>query len=170
MDGIAPEADEIPSPAQQLATAKRVHAKNNPTVPFLPVLAKLLVMINDPYTDHRAIVQAAELLLPHYHPLPAVPLPTTIELPPLTGGASSILRAQELVTSAIADGRLEPGAGQALMQSLAIMIRSLDVTTLEDRLEQAEERARLAKGQPVPFRVIEKDEDLPNGHDRDEAS
>jgi hypothetical protein len=169
MDGIAPEADAIPTPEQQLAMAKRIHCQANPTRPFLPVLARLLVMLNDPFIDPRVIVQAAELLLPYYHPSPAVPLPTSIELPKLIS-ASAILLAQRLVTEAMAENRLDPHAGQALMQSFAIMIRSLDVTTLEDRLEQAEERARMARGQPVPFRVIEKDEDLPNGHDRDEAS
>jgi hypothetical protein len=76
-------------------------------------------------------VQALAAAAPYYAPklanISSTPSPpATINLPELTDVAS-VLAAQRLVAQAMAGGRLEIAAGQALMNSLALMIKSQEV-------------------------------------------
>jgi hypothetical protein len=88
----------------------------------------------DPKTSEPTRVQALQAAAPYYAPklapISSIAPPTTIALPPLSD-APSILDAQRLVAEAMAGGRLEMVAGQAIMNSLALMIRSREalVTT-----------------------------------------
>jgi hypothetical protein len=70
-------------------------------------------------------VQALHSCANYYAPRlsPATLLPTNIDLPP-TDDVPSILAAQSEVVQAMAAGKLEMAAGQVLMNSLALMIRS----------------------------------------------
>jgi hypothetical protein len=122
------DADQTLTPAQELAMARRQHNAKYPTRPFEPPLARLLRIANDLSCPHRVQVAAAAAALPFYHQQ-VVALPTTIDLPPLDD-VPAILRAQQLVTEALARGTLEINAGQALMNALALMIRSLEATTV----------------------------------------
>jgi hypothetical protein len=76
-------------------------------------------------------VQALHACANYYAPRisPTVLLPTTIDLSTPPNDIPSILAAQSEVVQAMAAGRLEMTAGQALMNSLALMIRSREIGT-----------------------------------------
>jgi hypothetical protein len=152
MDAPILDADQVPSPAQQLAMARRQHNTKYPTRPFEPPLARLLRIANDPTANRRVQVQAAAEALPFYHQ-PTTALPTTIALPPLRD-VPSILRAQQLVTEAMSAGRIEPSAGHNLVMALAVMLKSVDITEIEATLDEVREEMAARRARPVGFNMI----------------
>jgi hypothetical protein len=84
----------------------------------------------DPSQSIEIQVQALNACAPYYAPkissILQNPLPMTIPLPPLDT-VEAILAAQAKVVEAMAAGRLDMTAGQSLMNSLALMIRSREL-------------------------------------------
>jgi hypothetical protein len=72
----------------------------------------------------QAMVGAAPYYAPKFSPAPI--LPTSINLPPITDVQSTIA-AQRLVVEAMAGGRLDMAAGQALINSFALMVKTAEM-------------------------------------------
>jgi hypothetical protein len=61
-----------------------------------------------------------------------------------------MLAAQRNIMKSVGEGKTAPQTGKMLVESLAVMIRCLDTTILEDRLEQVEAQANAAAtGRPT---------------------
>jgi hypothetical protein len=125
---------------------------------LLQPLEKLLLMINSDTIDNYQRHEFIKTALPYCHAPKSSEPPVNFNFGHLKT-AAEMLAAQGRVMKSMSEGFTPVQTGRAMIEALAIMIRSLDVTTLEDRLEQAEERARLNKAQPVSLRIIEEDKD-----------
>jgi hypothetical protein len=110
-------------------------------------LTRLLVIMHSPNVPEVVQVKAAELALPFYHQVPTPAFDLT-----RLRTAAEMLAAQRKIMKSVGEGRTPAALGKQLVESLAIMIRSLDTTELEDRLEAVE--ARAMHGHSAPFTVI----------------
>jgi hypothetical protein len=147
-----PAAPPLPlSPGAALRRARQLVAQwgTQAEANFGDPLTRLLVIMHSPNVPEVVQVRAAELALPFYH---SVPTPA-FDLTRLRT-AEQMLEAQRRIMRSIGDGTTPASLGKQLIESLAIMIRSLDTTVLEDRLEAAEARANAGDGGRPQLTVI----------------
>jgi hypothetical protein len=129
---------------------------------LLQPLEKLLLIINDPRMHQEDYIEAITLALPYCHRPKSAEPPAMFDFSRLRT-AAQMLGAQRKIMRSVGEGRTDAALGRQLIESLAIMIRCLDTTALEDRLEQVEANAE--SGRPVLTLVNAVDDD-----DTDEAS
>jgi hypothetical protein len=148
-----------PTPLKQPPSQERLKLSNPNT---LMPLEKLILLINsDDHHDH-AKHEFIKTALPYCHAPKALEAPKVFVVKHLKT-AAQMLAMQRRIMASMCAGECSPTHGRALIESLAIMIRCLDTTALEDRLEQVEANAE--SGRPVLTIVNAVDDD-----DTDEAS
>jgi hypothetical protein len=114
----------------------------------LTPLERLLLEINDPMTTDKDRWRAIELALPYCH-APKADNPAHFEFGELRT-AKEMLAAQRRIMKSVGEGKTPPQIGKMLVESLAVMIRCLDTTNLEDRLEAVEAQTNSGTmGRPV---------------------
>jgi hypothetical protein len=142
-----------PTPMKPRESAERLKLSNPNT---LMPLEKLILLINsDDHHDH-AKHEFIKTALPYCHAPKAMEAPRTFNVKGLKT-ASQMLKLQQTIMASMCAGECSPTHGRALIESLAIMIRCLDVSTLEDRLEQVE--ANSESGRPMLTIVNAVDDD-----------
>jgi hypothetical protein len=105
------------------ATFDRLHKG----APFLPPLAKLLLIANDPLVDVSYQLEASRDALPYYHrKLPEIVGPVVIDLGPCES-AREIVEAQTKVMRMMADGQITPSTGKTYIEALALCARTREV-------------------------------------------
>jgi hypothetical protein len=91
------------------------------------MLRQIGISSKSPSIKVQALAAAAPYYAPKISNISATPLPsTTIDLPELTDVAS-VLAAQRQVAQAMAAGRMDSTAGQALINSLALMVKTAEM-------------------------------------------
>ena len=123
-------------------------------------LEKLLLIINDPHKHHEDYIEAITLALPYCHRPKSAEPPAMFDFSRLRT-ATQMLAAQRKIMQSVGEGRTDAALGRQLIESIAIMIRCLDTTILEDRLEEVERNAQ--SGKPVLMVVNAVDDDPPEG-------
>jgi hypothetical protein len=105
--------------------ARAAFDRNHKDAPFLPPLAKLLMIANNPVADITLQRDAARDALPYYHrQLPELAATTVInDLGPCQT-PQEIIDAQAKVMQEMATGRLATAIGKQFIESLALMART----------------------------------------------
>jgi hypothetical protein len=136
-----------PTKLQPPPSAERLKLQ---TPNLITPLEWLLLRINDgDYTNPRGKHEFVKSALPYCHvPKQAEP-PPNFDFSNLRT-AEQMMAAQRQVMKSVGEGRTTPQTGKTMVEALAVMIKCLDVTTLEDRLEQVEAQASAAAtGKPT---------------------
>jgi hypothetical protein len=109
--------------------ARAAFDKLHKGAPFLPPLAKLLLIANDPLVDVSYQLEASRDALPYYHrKLPEIVGPVAMtDLGPCET-ARQIVEAQTKVMQMMAKGQITPATGKTYIESLALMARTRDLT------------------------------------------
>jgi hypothetical protein len=110
----------------------------------------LLLRINDgDYTNPFAKHELVKTALPYCHAPKVAEPPPNFDFSNLRT-AEQMMAAQRQVMASVGAGKTTPQTGKTLVEALAVMIKCLDVTTLEDRLEQVEAQvSAAATGRPT---------------------
>jgi hypothetical protein len=117
---------------------------------LLQPLELLLLWSNDftTYNTERRL-EFVKTALPYCHVPKAAEPPPSFDFSNLRT-AEQMMAAQRTVMKSVGEGRTTPQTGKTMVEALAVMIKCLDVTTLEDRLEQVEAQASAAAtGRPT---------------------
>jgi hypothetical protein len=132
-------------------------------------LERLLLEMNDPLTSLADQRRALELALPYCHAPKAADTPATFNINALKT-ADEMVEAQRKIFKSMSAGKTPIALGKMMIESLAVMIKSLDISALEDTLDQmrnvvATNRTRSAR----PFTIIDggQVDDLARGEEAD---
>jgi hypothetical protein len=122
------DLDDSISAEAAARVARAAFDKHHKGAPFLPPLARLLLVSNDPLVDISYQVDAAREALPYFHrKLPEITGPVILpDLGPCET-VSQITEAQAKVIQMMSRGQLSPQTGKTYIESLALMARTLEV-------------------------------------------
>jgi hypothetical protein len=110
----------------------------------------LLLRINDgDYSNSHAKHELVKTALPYCHVPKVAEPPPNFDFSNLRT-AEQMMAAQRMVMASVGEGRTTPQTAKTIIESLSLMIRCLDTTVLEDRLEQVEaQTSAAATGRPT---------------------
>jgi hypothetical protein len=131
------------SPAWAAKIAAQLHndrgATRGEVKEFIAPLTLMLLTLNDSENDFATRFTAAKEAAPYFHrKVPDRPLNLNLGS---CNTAAKILKAQRLVIAAMGRGEIVPAEGRQLIEALAVMVRTLEATTLEQQLQAEEEAA-----------------------------
>jgi hypothetical protein len=107
--------------------ARAAFDRQHKGVPFLPPLAKLLLIANDPLVDVSYQLDAARDALPYYHrKLPENIAVVLADFGPCEN-AQQIVEAQTKMMRMMANGQVALATGKTFIESLALMARTREL-------------------------------------------
>jgi hypothetical protein len=102
---------------------------NGPGVSFVPPLAHLLARMNDPKVSAVERDFCARTALPYCHAMPQQNPMVVLPDMETCETAQQIIAAQSKIMGLMTSGRLSPQVGKTYIESLALMARTLELST-----------------------------------------
>jgi hypothetical protein len=118
-------------------------------------LEMLLLQINDPNLHPLERMDAIQAALPYCHHVKGPEPPVNFSVNGLRD-AGEIMQMQRKIARAMCRGEVSPATAKAMIETLAVMVRTLDATEFEQQLAalEADEAVVRFEG-PAPVRIIE---------------